>query len=431
MPMLDRRLLPAPRSAARTIIACVAIIAGSSSPAYTLTLAEAVEAAMAAHPDLAALEHERRALAAAVEQARLMPNPELQTEVENVAGTGSREDDDAAESTLRLAQRIELGGKRTARARVAAASVDVAAAEIELRRRALAAEVTIAFAAALAAEQRSVLVGDLERLAADALRSAGSAVKAGAVSSAERDRARLDQTKAQRERALRQRQARAARASLAATWGATAPFAGELEGPLDLPITLPSRDDLSSLEITGHPAILHAEAVVAERSAAVSLERAKRIPDVSVAAGARHFNDEDDVAAVFSLSAPLPLFDRNQGALAGAEARLAKAREERRSVELALRTALLAAYDDCVSSQEQRALIEDSVIPAAERALDAVTAAHRRALSPYHEVVDAKRSLHELRLDRIDLLEERLIAAAELEKISGLPLTGVPQGEPR
>jgi len=364
-----------------------------------------------------------------MEQARLLPNPELQTEVENVAGTGARENDDAAESTLRLAQLIELGGKRTARARVAAASVEVAAAEIELRRRELAAQVKIAFAAALAAEQRSVLAGDLERLAADALHSAGSAVEAGAVSSAERDRARLDQTKAQRERVLRQRQARAARASLAATWGATAPFVGELEGPLDLSTPLPSRDDLSSLEIASHPAILHAEAVVAERSAGVSLERAKRVPDVSVAAGARHFNDEDDVAAVFSLSAPLPLFDRNQGALAEAEARLAKARAERRSVELSLRTAMLAAYDDCLSTQEQRALIEDSVIPAAERALDTVTAAHRRGLSPYHEVVDAKRALHELRLDRIDLLEEHFVAAAELERISGLSLTGTLHGD--
>jgi len=429
MPMHDRLMPASARSAARTIIACTAIIAGSSHAACALTLAEAVEAAMAAHPDLAALEHERQALVAAVGQARLLPNPELQTEVENVAGNGSRKDDDAAESTLRLAQRFELGGKRTARARVATASVDVAAAEVELRRRQLAAEVKIAFAAALAAEQRSALARDLERLAADALRSAGSAVEAGALSTAERDRARLDETKAQRERVLRERQAIAARASLAASWGDTVAFSGELVGRLGLPISLPSRDRLSSLEIESHPAILHAEALIAERSAAVSLERAKRVPDVSVAAGARHFNDEDDVAAVFSISAPLPLFDRNQGAMAEAEARLAKARAERRSVELSLRTSLLAAYDECVSAEEQRVLIEDSVIPAAERALETVTAAHRRGLSPYHEVVDAKRALNDVRLDRIDLLEMHFAAIAELERVSGLSLAGVSTGE--
>jgi cobalt-zinc-cadmium efflux system outer membrane protein len=131
---------------------------------------------MAADPELAALEQEQRALAAATGQARLLPNPELQTEVENVAGTGGREGDEAAESTLRLTQRLELGGKRTARTLAAASAADMGAADLELRRRELISAVKTGFGAALAAEGRVLVAKDLEQLANDVVRSVGSAV---------------------------------------------------------------------------------------------------------------------------------------------------------------------------------------------------------------------------------------------------------------
>jgi cobalt-zinc-cadmium efflux system outer membrane protein len=238
-------------------------------------------------------------------------------------------------------------------------------------------------------------------------------------------------TRANRERVLRERQAAAARAALAATWSdGTADF-DELSGRLDVPIVLPARNELLSASLERHPAVLRADAAIAERAAIVSLARANRIPDVTVAAGARHFNDDDDIAAVFSLSAPLPFFDHNQGALAEAEARLARAREERRSADKALRTALWTAYDQCVAAEEQRALIDDSVLPAANRVLATTMTAYRNGLAPYHEVVDAKRTLYELRIDRIDRLEERYVAAVELERISALTLIDTAKGDPR
>src|SRR5512139_1945195 len=151
-----RTFLPLSRCT-KPALAAVALLIAAAGNATALTLDDAVAAALSASPELAALEQEVRALEAATEQARLLPNPELETEVENVAGSGSREGDQAAESTLRLSQRLELGGKRAARSHVAASAVEATAAELELRRRDLAASVKTAFAAALAAQQRVVL----------------------------------------------------------------------------------------------------------------------------------------------------------------------------------------------------------------------------------------------------------------------------------
>jgi cobalt-zinc-cadmium efflux system outer membrane protein len=419
------------RRNARAIIACFALLIASARPSRGLTLAEALDAALAANPDLAALEHEQRALAAAVEQARLLPNPELQTEVENVAGTGGREADEAAESTIRVTQRLELGGKRSARTQIAASAAEAAAAGLVLRRRDVTATVKTAFAAALAAQQRLALARDLERVASDALGSAESAVRAGAMSSAERDRARLVALKADSLCALRDRQAATARATLAATWGDAAVTFGELVGRLDGAIVLPARKDVLSSTFADHPIMIRADALVAERTATASLARANRLPDVTIAAGGRHFNDDDDVAAVFALSAPLPLFDRNQGALAEAEARLAQAREERRSAEAGLRASLATAYDQYVTAEEQRVLLDAGVLPAAARAVETTTAGHRDGLLPYHDVLDARRMLYELETDRVDRLEERFAAAVELERISGLTLIDASKGDPR
>ena len=44
-----------------------------------------------------------------------LPNPELSVTLENVAGDGAYQGDDAAELTIELSQPIELGGKRQLR----------------------------------------------------------------------------------------------------------------------------------------------------------------------------------------------------------------------------------------------------------------------------------------------------------------------------
>ena len=52
-------------------------------------------------------------------QAGALPNPELRAEVENVGGSGSRQGFEETETTLGIAQLVELGGKRAARVRMA------------------------------------------------------------------------------------------------------------------------------------------------------------------------------------------------------------------------------------------------------------------------------------------------------------------------
>src|SRR5262245_55603092 len=93
--------------------------ADAREPFAALTLADAHALVLARSPELASVASEVRARESHALQEGLLPNPELRTDLENVGGSGDREEFEETETTVRLSQRIELGGKRGKRRRVA------------------------------------------------------------------------------------------------------------------------------------------------------------------------------------------------------------------------------------------------------------------------------------------------------------------------
>ncbi len=86
----------------------------AAEPSGALTLADAIALTLTRNPDLAAAAWNVEAGGARVTQAGLLPNPQAGVTVEDIAGTGSRSGAKQAETTLRLGQPFELGGKRAA-----------------------------------------------------------------------------------------------------------------------------------------------------------------------------------------------------------------------------------------------------------------------------------------------------------------------------
>src|SRR3546814_5190371 len=83
---------------------------------------------------------------------------------------------------------------------------------------------------------------------------------------------------------------------------------------------------------------------MALRRAAIDLEKASTIPDVTIGAGIRRFAETDDDAFLVGLSIPIPVFGLNPGGIREATSALAQARENRRASEVAVRTALSRTY---------------------------------------------------------------------------------------
>lgn len=408
-----------------SLLASPALADSPGERSEPLTLAKAFALVLAKSPELTASAAEVSAREARALQAGLVPNPQLRTEVENVAGSGTREGFEETETTVGLSQLLELAGKRGKRRRVAELGTDLAGFDHEARKRAALSATTKAFVRALAAQERVKLAAELEELARRGVDAMRTQVAAGASPGVEVSRARVTLGRSEVARHRAERELEAAGTALAATWGEDRLGARVVEGDLSLPGLLPPLSAIQDDAAAG-PDIARWGSELEERRAVVALEEAARIPDVTVGAAGRHFSDNGDNALVFDLAVPLPVFNRNQGGIAEAHHRLVKARAERESAAASVRAAVAAAYAELAAAHEQATRLRDDVIPEARRAFDGARAAYRQGAFRTSDVLDAQRTLFELRTDYVAALETFHVQAAEVAR-----LTGSSQSEPR
>ena len=386
-----------------------------------LTLRQALALALQRNPELASAAWEVRAGEARTLQAGLLPNPEVGVEVENFAGSGEFRSVDAAETTIALSQVIELGGKRLRRARLAALERDLTAWDYEATRIDVFTATTKAFVDVLSAQAQLALSEDLVRLAERVLSTVAARVQAGQVSPVEETRARvaLSTSRIALERAGRE--LGATRERLAATWGSTAPAFERGEGALERIVPIPSADRLAQ-RIRQNPDIARWIAEMAQRQAAVALEEARRIPNVTGTGGVRRLRETRDTALIMQLSIPLAVFDRNQGAILEARYQLARAGEERRAAEVRVLTELAATYAELSSAFVEATTLQAEVLPGAQSAFEAFSEGYRQGKFGFLDVLDAQRTLFEARGRYIEALTAYHRAVTEMERLVGEPL---------
>src|SRR5262245_40758645 len=398
-----------------------AVVPAPDAMSGPLTLREAVAIALLHNPALAAFSWSERAREARVVQAGLLPHPSAQVEIEDVAGSGQRRGFEDTQTTLWLSQRIELGGKRAKRRRLAALERDLAGWDYEARRLEVLTDVTKAFVSVLAVQEEIAIADELVRIAGAAVGTVQATVTAGAVSPVEARRARVALEQARIERETLGRDLEAARAALAATLGANAPTFGEATGTLPVADPPPPLDALLS-GVEQNPDLARWSTELAQREAAVAVEHARVVPDLTLTPGIRHFADNDDTALVLAFSVPLPIFNRNQGGVLEAGYRLAQARADRRSAEVSIRTTLESRYQSLVSNWQQARALHERVIPEAEAAFTGAREAYERGLFRYLEVLDAQRTLFELRRRQVRTRAVYHAAIADVERLTGAPI---------
>jgi len=380
-----------------------------------VTLAQAVATALARSPELSAASADVGIREALVLQAGLRPNPSVGVDVQDVGGYGDRKGWESGQTTLTVSQPLELGGKRARRRRAAELERDVVYWEVEVRRRNLVAEVTRAFVATLVAQERLRVLDELVGLATDSVRSVSATVEAGAVSPVERTRAEVQVGRAQAARLAAERELTAARSQLASTWGSPQPSFSRVTGALE-PLATPQALETLLPHIPSIPDLTRLETELEQRRAALALERARRVPDLTLTAGVRHFGDNDDGALVFGFSVPLPLFDNNRGNILAASRAVSKATLERRAGEITAETRARQAHAALVASFQQATVLRERTIPEARRAYEGAKDAYIRGLFRYLEVLDAQRTLFEIRSDYLNVLAGYYEASAELSR---------------
>lgn len=388
-------------------------------PTGDLTLQDALAAAQARSPELAAYPWAVRAADAQVIQSGLLPNPEFGVEAENIGGSGAFRGE--FENTLQLSQLIELGGKRDRRVEAALLAKDRAAVEYESKRAEVLFETALDFIDAVSEQEVEKLAKVGITQARGLIDGAKRRTTAGVGSPLEVKRAQILTARAEIAELRAAHRLRAARHKLASRWGGAAPSFGELKGDLFASEPVPSLDALfARLEAAPERALALAEEKV--RTAEVALARTKRTPDLSISLGFRHGESLDDRAAVAGFSVPLQLFDRAQGEIGGAEAMVGKARAETTAVEVRLRAALASLHQELLRASGEMDVMRKEIIPRAEESLVLARDGFAQGLFSQLDLLDAQRTLVEVRLEYIEAATGYHRLVAEVERLLGGPL---------
>ncbi len=394
-------------------------------PDGTLTLREALAEALLQNPRLQAYAWEVRAREAATLQAGLRPNPEIGAEIEEFAGTGALSGLGAAQITGGLSQRIELGGDRRARRSVAAGERDLAGWDYEAVRLDVFTETAQAFTGVLAAQERLRLADSLLVLATEFAGAAEDRAEAGKVSPLEAIRAGVVRSTAAIARERADRELRAARVRLAASWGETEPAFGRAEGTIEDVLPVPDYQTVGAL-LERNPDVARWATEMALRRADLRLEQARRIPDPILTAGPSRYRETGEAAVTAGISIPLPLFDRNQGAIEAARARIAGGEAGRRAAYVEAQRALGAAYERLAAAFAEVTTLQTDVLPAARETFEATQEGYREGKFDLVTVLDAQRTLFEVTNQYVDALERYHTARADVERLIGTPLETLP-----
>ncbi|MSO49523.1 MAG: TolC family protein [Acidobacteria bacterium] len=388
----------------------------ASSPAAAVTLAEAIARAVAQHPALVAFQLEMDARAADAAQAARRPNPTVSVDVEDLGrNVGSAM---PSQTTVSLAQRFELGGKRQLRTSLASIEQELSKWDLKRARVALEGRVAQAFVRVLAADSELALARADAETAREVAATVEARVTAGVTAPPELDRAQAAAAAARIAVSRVEEARREAVIALTSAWGAPAASNVELAGSLASVAVVPPIATLDAA-LEASPDIARWAAEQARRETVADTARAAKVPDLDLGAGYRRLHDVESHAWIVSATLPWPLFDRQKDRVTAANLRVEAEGLERASAMLSLREAITAAHAAAIAAQAALDELDARVIPPSERAYAAVLEGYQAGRFALLDVLDARRSLSEARRDRVRTLADLQRALITIQNILG------------
>ena len=398
------------------------LAAGAIAQPGSLTLEEAYRLAEQTHPSVRTAESRLAAGQAQVGEANalLWNNPTVSAEgTRRMAPQPSFGNRRFSEWSFGVSQAFETGGQPAHRRAAAAAARDALALAVPDARRRLRAEVSEQFYRVLSLQRRLALEAEAVRISEEASALAQKRLRAGEDSRLDANLARIEAERVRNQAAAAREELVEARGDLAALLAMPIAKLPEVRGELDAGPAV----SVDLIDIAGRADLLAAQRFVDAARRRVELERAERWPDVTVGVtgGREGPYDGRESFVGLGVSLPLPIFRRNDAAIAQALAELTQAESE-------YRAALAAARAEVAALLERRALLVErvrrlrtEVIPTLDENLELSRRARQvgeigvtQLLVASRQVIDARRDLLEAQTE-LRAAASALAAATTLE----------------
>ena len=325
-----------------------------------------------------------------------------------------------------LSQQLDVGGLRRAQREAARGELATAAALLEATRRDVAAEIRTAYFDLARAQRSEEAARDTAALAARIRDLVQRRVEIGEAPKVQAVRAGIEAARAEQEAALARGDARARLAALNILLDRDPAAPAVTEG-LRLPAAPGGTPALVERALAARPELSAGRGLVATRQGEVGLARAQRRPQLFAEAAADVWSlDRDPFQSRnlgFQARLSFPLFDR--GSLrAGVDRARARVREQEAELVAAERLVRLEverAAAELAAARDVAAGYEGSILPQSEGLLAATQSGFEAGLTSFLEVLEAQRTLRQVREEYLTALFEAVRARIRLDRAVGEP----------
>jgi cobalt-zinc-cadmium efflux system outer membrane protein len=383
----------------------------------TLTLADALERVSAGSSTLAAAAAHAESMRARTARESMAPPFVLGADIENFAGSGTLKGFDSAENTLQVSRLIELGGKRAGRRALGDAEDASAAHALDSARLDSIALTTRRFVEVVADQERLRLAIERADIAARTRAEVERVVRGARNPETDLRAAEIALDDADLDREHHEHELRAARVTLASTWGSRDPDFGQAAMSLD---TLPALEPFESLaaRLPGSASLVAWRLEADGAAARLRLARAQTRPDLNVGLGVRRLEAFGDHGLVMSLSMPLGSSTRARLAQSESRAAATAVAHRREAAELDAYQQLFEQYQELGHARAEFTTLGASMIPRAEQALALAQRGFDLGRFGFLALTQAQDTLFELRRRRIDAAARFHTLLADLQRLT-------------
>ena len=382
-----------------------------------LTLSEAESLATSFHPALREAEARVRAAHGNWVQVGLGPNPAIGYAANEVGDEGR-----AGQQGVILSQEFVTGGKLDLNRAVAMREQAEAEQRFAQVRFQVLTTVRTYYFECLAAERAVAMAKQLNEIAAQSQSVSERRLKAMDVPKTSVLQSQIESESA----ALLEQQAteryEAARRRLATAIGNSNQAPPKLEDVFARPLPELDFATINENMMQNSPELAELRFAVDRARWAVQRANAGRKQNVNLQVGAQYDYATQDPIANVQLSVPIPVYDRNQGAIAQACGKLAAAQAAMEARELAIQQRLAIAIRDYKTARERVGKYTEKILPAAKESLDMINLGYQQGEIDYTQVYNVQQTYAAKNLSYLQDLE---LAWREWAEIDGFLLGDV------
>ncbi len=383
-----------------------------------ITLQIAIDTAIINNPNLKVFAYEISSLEKLKIQAGLIPNPEVNFEVEDVFGSNELSGIKGSQYTLSIDKQFELGGKRSKRVALAETEIVSSKDNYELLKLDIIASVKTTFLSLykvqLQIEQQSKFV----KLNEEINLTISERVKAGRTSPAEESKVKVTLTNSKIELARLQRYFSSIQTQLNSQMGISGknliPITNLFESVLAPPTKqeiMGSTEDIPSIKLLQNE--------VNVRQAKLELEKSIAIPNLTLSGGVRYLNEINSNSFVAGVSIPIPIFNNNHGNIMASEERLHQMNAIKNARKLDVIAQLNTAYNNLLSAYHNSLQLKNIIIQEADNAYQITKQGYLQGRFAFIDLLDAQRTLFETQTQYLFEISDYYDSLIEIEKITG------------